>query len=88
MQPALSQEEKRDFVNKQIGVYETQLTQYQARLDDTLRMQAECNFIAEVTGLVPSCYDRSIISLNKQIEDIKRDLDLWTKYKQNHSELF
>jgi len=84
----LTDSQKRDYVEKQIQVFTNELNIYESRLKDLLLMQAQSNFYAEVTLTHASNYDKSIMQIKQQIDDVHRDLDIWINWKQAHPEIF
>jgi len=76
----LNNEEKLQVVKKQINLYEGQLGQFEKKYQDLIKMQAECNFISEVTGCKPSNFDNRLCCMKEDIEEIKKGLNCWKNY--------
>jgi len=84
---SLTESEKHEIIEKQIELYHARLKQLEDRRTETLKRKAECNFIAEVTGCKPSCFDRALLSLEEEIQETEKGLECWVNYAMNHPEL-
>jgi len=84
----LSNDEKRKYVETQLQVYDNHIKQLKDRLSDLINMQAKCNFIAEVMHCQPSCHDRSIRSVQEQLETVVNEKSVWENWKSDHMELW